>query len=61
MKVKREWQDNQELFEAVADALDNVDVGQVQALDEEGRYGDCGTITITVDGRKFSLELHEIV
>ena len=59
MKVKREWQDNQELFEAVADALD--DVGQVQAWDEVDSYGDRGTITITVDGRKFSLELHEIV
>lgn len=62
MKVKREWQDELELFEMVVDALQNSELGdRAMGLDEEGSYGDRGTITIKVGGRKFMVELHEIV
>jgi hypothetical protein len=72
MKVKREWSDEQEVFEMVASALEQMadkmmDVEssdsavRVSAFDERGCYGDQGTITITIDGRKFALDLHEII
>jgi len=65
MKIKREWADEPELFEAVADALDESDMVEevadgTSARDEMSPYGDNGSITITLkDGRTFSLELHE--
>lgn len=69
MKVKIEWQDEPELFEQVADALESFVVGAedeesafaAEARDEEGPYRERGTIVITTpDGRKFSLELHRL-
>jgi len=65
MKIKREWADEPELFEAVADALDESDMVEevadgTSAQNEMSPYGDNGSITITLkDGRTFSLELHE--
>lgn len=72
MKVKREWSDEQEVFEMVADSLEQTadkmsdvegsdSIVRVFARDERGEYGDQGTITITIDGRRFALDLHEII
>ena len=62
--MKREWTEEQEVFDTVAMALEDFaasDSGvRVSARDERGEYGDMGTITITIDGRKFALDLHEI-
>ena len=71
MKTKREWRDNYELFEAVAEALgeqfhsrtEPADGGGAPggwAVDEINNYGDRGTIVIKVDGKQFLLELHEL-
>jgi len=61
MKVKREWMENEEVFDAVTQALDrSEELGQhVRVRAEEGRYGDLGEIVITLNGRRFTLELHE--
>lgn len=62
MKVKREWQDNPELFETVVDALQNSELGdKALGYDEEGSYGDRGVIIVKVGGREFLIELHELV
>jgi hypothetical protein len=70
MLVQREWQDEQDLFEAVVGALDmGIDVtnddedeeAEVYAYDEEGPHGEKGQILISYKGRRFSLRLHEIV
>jgi hypothetical protein len=70
MKVRKEWQDERELFEGVAGALDmgvhvfgddDEEEAQVHSYDEEGPYGERGQIILLYQGRRFSLELHEIV
>lgn len=65
MKTKREWQDNPELFEAIAEAVEGADFrelapARVMAWDEQNTYGDRGVIGIEVGGRRFLLELHEL-
>lgn len=61
MLVNREWQEEPELFEAVASALEEGDF-QSMAYDEHGNYGEKGYIVIkTEDGRRFSLSLSEEV
>lgn len=63
MQVERQWQDEPELFEAVAAALDgNVEDVQVRCLDEEDGYGHRGSVTLrTADGRTFRLLLAEVL
>jgi hypothetical protein len=64
MKVKREWADEQEAFGAVAEALSEAEADShmaVYASDEQGEYGERGTIIIEADGRRFAIELHEIL
>ena len=64
MKVKREWADEQEVFGAVAEALSEAEVYgymAVYARDEQGEYSERGTIIIEADGRRFAIELHEIL
>jgi hypothetical protein len=63
MKIKRERQNEPEVFGAVVDALRHADdeALKVQALDEEDSYGDRGTITIRIGERRFQIELHEIL
>lgn len=60
MKRKSEWRDNEDLFNAVTDALQHAGIDP-DARDEEGYYREQGTITIrTADGRHFALEIHEL-
>lgn len=60
MKRKSEWRDNEDLFNAVTDALQHSGI-DADARDEEGCYREQGTITIrTADGRHFALEIHEL-
>lgn len=60
MKIKREWRDEPEVFEAVAE-LDRSESIEVDVRDEVGNYGDEGMVIIKLNGRKFLLELHEVV
>ena len=64
MKVKREWADEQEVFGAVTEALSEAEADgymAVYARDEQGEYSELGTIIIEADGRRFAIELHEIL
>jgi hypothetical protein len=66
MKVTREWMDEPELFELVSEAMffDEADSNgriDVQAREEPDGYGGSGYIEIMHDGRRFRLELAEIV
>ena len=67
MKVKREWNDVPEVFGPVAAALeqevnewsdDNIDV---ISTEEQSGYADDGMIYIRINGKKYCLELHEIL
>jgi len=61
MKVKREWNEEEEVFYAITEALEDNDEGiEFISRDETGSYGDRGTITVRIDGRKFQLDLYEI-
>jgi len=66
MKVTREWMDEPELFELVSEAMffDEADSNgriDVQAREEPDGYGGSGYIEIMRDGRRFRLELAEII
>lgn len=65
MKIKREWKDNRDLFEAIAETLEVIDFrdgeGWTTLIDEENEYGDKGSIEIEYCGRVFMLELHEVL
>jgi hypothetical protein len=72
MLIEREWQDEPAIFEAVAGALDlgvtviddendSEEEAKVLVYDEEGPYGERGQILLSVNGRRFSLRLTEIV
>ena len=70
MKVKREWMNEQDVFEFVTEALDQAAAESplgdetplvVTSFAEEGAYGDDGTVNIQVGDRRFTLELHEIL
>ena len=67
MKVQRQWTDEVELFEAVASCLENIqdyyESGEIEtdARDERDSYDSDGYITIKVDGRRFRVELAEIL
>ena len=64
MKVKREWADEQQLFEEVTDILyaRTNDWFSPSSSVEQGPYQDRGTITIKrPDGRRFQLELYELL
>lgn len=69
MKNHVEWQDEPEIFEAVAAALthdlvvlhgDEDEEAEVFVYDEHGPYGERGRILIVVSGRRFALDLHEL-
>ena len=65
MKVRREWNDNEELAEAIFSALHAAQrEGEIDGCymsGEQGTYGEDGTIRVNYDGRAFLLELHELV
>ena len=65
MLVNREWSNEPEMFEAVTDALGEVESNGafvVNALDERDEYGFDGYISIrTEDGRRFRLLLAEVL
>lgn len=66
MKVNREWMDAPELFELVSEAMFNGEADSngridVQAREEPDGYGGSGYIEIMRDGRRFRLELAEII
>ena len=66
MKVKREWAENEELAEMVMAALEEHgefnEMAIVSGHLDGGEYGERGVVDIhTEDGRKFRLELHELV
>lgn len=68
MKVKRQWKEVPEVFEAVLEALDeHLDADAVDgtmvlnaSVDEKSSYGEDGYIVIrTEDGRRFYIEISE--
>jgi len=66
MKVKREWNDQPNLFDAVVEALSTADFRDslaqehhVRSHQGEGAYGEEGIMVIEVEGRRFYVELHE--
>ena len=66
MLVRRQWADEPELLDAVAEALDEAPAGEpIVSLDanlEQDTYGARGHIQVrTKDGRTFYLELWEAV
>ncbi len=66
MKVNCEWMDEPEMFELVSEAMvfDEADSNgriDVQAREEPDGYGESGYIEIMRDGRRFRLELAEII
>ncbi len=61
MKVDIQWQDEEELFELVVNAIDDCGDLYCIARDEQGSYGERGYIQIKHGGRVFQLELTEIV
>ena len=66
MKVNCEWMDTPELFELVSEAMFNGEADSdgridVQAREEPDGYGGSGYIEVKHDGRRFRLELAEIV
>ena len=71
MKVPAQWNDIPELLEFVTGALENqfydeqdgpANMSGVRGTDECGSYGEEGFVEITMaDGRRFRMDLHEIV
>lgn len=60
MLVNREWQDEPELFEEVAMALEE-SMPDAQSFNEEGAYGERGYIVIRHNGKKYRLSLQKEV
>ena len=62
MMIERQWVDVPEVFEPIADALSEVEDITTYASYEQSEYGENGFITIrTQDGRRFRLQLRELV
>ena len=67
MKIKREWAEVDDVFGAVAEALESAATDgdadfTAHASEERGAYGEEGTLTLRMgDGRLFALELHEVL
>ena len=60
MLIQREWRNEPEVFEAIAEVLGDLVGCHATVRDEEGSYGEQGYITIhKPDGRRFRLELSE--
>lgn len=60
MKRHTDWNDEEDLFNDITNALQEADI-DADARDEQGAYRENGTITIrTEDGRRFALEIHEL-
>lgn len=62
MLVPREWSEEEELFELVAEALEESGQLQVIARPERSPYGEEGSIQFrTADGRLFHVSLQEVL
>lgn len=68
MKAPREWNDERELFEEIAEALEastDYDAGMMEYIynrPQRGNHGESGTLEFTTkDGRRFALDLSEII
>lgn len=60
MKQHTDWNDEEELFNDITNALQEAGIN-ADARDEQGSYRERGTITIrTEDGRSFALEIWEL-
>jgi hypothetical protein len=60
MKRHTDWNDEEELFNDITNALQEAGI-DAAARDEQGDYRERGTITIrTEDGRSFALEIWEL-
>jgi hypothetical protein len=57
MKSSLNWNDRPELLERIYVALEEAGF-DVYGSDEEGPYGERGTLTLSDGGEHFSLELH---
>lgn len=64
MRIPRQWADEQDVFNAVAYALEQgaEQTGEleVDVRDEEGGYGERGTLDIWIGARRFRLDLNEL-
>jgi hypothetical protein len=56
MKRQTEWNDEQEAFSEIYQALQDAGL-EVNGSEEEGAYREKGTLHVTINGETYSLEL----
>lgn len=64
MKIPKHWNDEPIAFEAIAEALEGSDSGEISdvyATEERSAYGERGEISLSIGGKRFALKLEEIV